>query len=160
MNQPATPKGKLRLPRRIRLFKMDAGEWAQGNQEKVDTYVEHLVYTFQPTKVTPNINLEITIKRSTLREIRAIINTLKPRKASGLDLITARILQELPEKALKCSTYLFNATLHLNHIPTQWNTAILCYLNKERPLKTPSQIVPYPYLRQLSNSMRNCCYDG
>jgi hypothetical protein len=56
-------------------------------------------------------------------EIQTVVNNLFPKTSPGYDLITGKILQELPPVAIKFITQLFNASLVLGHIPDQWKVA-------------------------------------
>ena len=141
-------KATRRPPVYIPPIRMMNGGWARDNQAKADTFALHLADTFQPnnitTNVTPTINYEhknIGIKYFSPREISAAIKKLNPCKAPGFDLITARILKELPRKGIVMLTYLFNATLRLKYIPTQWKSAKVIMLLK--PGKPPDDTKSY-----------------
>lgn len=45
---------------------------------------------------------------------------LNAKKAPGYDIITGKILKELPEKALRLLTIIFIAVIRLNYYPVQW----------------------------------------
>ena len=63
------------------------------------------------------------IKRFSKYDIKSVINSLKPRKSPGNDLITATLLKNLPEKGFTFLTYLYNAVFRLCFIPPQWKVA-------------------------------------
>jgi hypothetical protein len=48
---------------------------------------------------------------------------LKPQKAPGLDPITAKMLNELPEKTVKALMHIFNAIPGVAYRPVQLRTA-------------------------------------
>jgi len=93
---------------------------ARSDDERAETYAEHLEQRFQPndliSDVIPDIQL-IEDKDADLfspKEIKNMISKkLNPKKAPGHDQITARILQELPRKGPVMLIYLFNAVLRL-----------------------------------------------
>jgi hypothetical protein len=58
-----------------------------------------------PYKLEPQIN---RLKRA---EAQEVINSLNPKKSSGYDLVTGKILKELPITGIKYLTQLFNAVL-------------------------------------------------
>lgn len=66
---------------------------------------------------------EENIEKFTKNEVLAVIKNLKPKKAPGYDLITDRLLKELPDVGIVYLTHLFNATLRLNFYPPQWKMA-------------------------------------
>jgi hypothetical protein len=62
-----------------------------------------------------------------------LITSVK-KKSPGYDLITSKILKELPIIGTKYLTQLFNAILLLNYFPTQWKIAqIFQILNPGNP---------------------------
>lgn len=79
--------------------------WAKSEQEKADTFAEHLENTFKPSNITSDILPMITnttgnkIKLISLTEVRDIIKQLRPRKVPDLDMLTADILYEMPKRA-------------------------------------------------------------
>jgi len=132
--------------------------WARSDEERAETYAEHLEMVFQPndlvTDVVPDIQpaqgKEVRIFSPT--EIRNTIKVkLDPKKAPGHDQITAQILQELPHKALVLLTYLFNAVLRLQYVPRQWKLARIIMLPKPgKPPEVPSSYRPISLLPVLS----------
>jgi hypothetical protein len=78
--------------------------------------------------------LELPIPHLTRTDIQTAINNLNPKKSPGYDLITGKILQELPIIGTKYLTQLFNAILLHNYFPTQWKVAlIILSLNPGKP---------------------------
>jgi hypothetical protein len=82
--------------------------------KKENTFAGHLEKTFKPNKLPRNGDLETEINKVlkeplqitqpikflTPKEIQNIIQEdLNPRKAPGYDLITGRMLKEMPENA-------------------------------------------------------------
>ena len=57
------------------------------------------------------VQLFETIKPSTQKEIKEEIGLLNTKKAPGMDLITPKMLKELPQKGIILLTYLYNAIL-------------------------------------------------
>ena len=55
--------------------------------------------------------LDFPITAFSINEVKTVISTLNAKKAPGYDLITAKILKELPITGLKFITQLFNAVL-------------------------------------------------
>jgi hypothetical protein len=67
--------------------------------------------------------LEPPISRLKRAEVQEVINSLNPKKSSGYDLITGKILKELPIIGINYLTQLFNAVLHKGYFPAQWKVA-------------------------------------
>jgi hypothetical protein len=106
------------------------GIWARSNVEKAHAFAEHLAKVFQPhpsenepeeetlTQLleTP-YQLEPPINRLKRAEVHEVINSLIPEKSSGYDLITGKILKQLPNIGIKYLTQLFNAVLLTGNFP-------------------------------------------
>jgi len=56
-------------------------------------------------------------------EVWREINRTSPYKAPGYDLITGKVLKELPRKAVLLLTTIYNGILRLGHFPLQWKYA-------------------------------------
>jgi hypothetical protein len=67
--------------------------------------------------------------------------TLIPKKSPGYDLITGKILKELPIIGTKYLTQLFIAILLLNYFPNQWKVAQIILIL--RPGKPPHALPSY-----------------
>jgi hypothetical protein len=94
------------------------GTWARMNTEKARIFADHLATVFQPhlSENPPgeeeplNLQLEIPyqleppLSRFQRSKVRTIINNLKPRSSQGYDLITDKIIQELPPVGIKYLT--------------------------------------------------------
>lgn len=86
--------------------------------------------------------MEMLIKKISIKEVYNIIKKdLNAKKAPGYDLITGKVLKQLPEKALRLLTIIYNAVLRLNHYPTQWKVAQIILLPK--PGKNLEEVTSY-----------------
>jgi hypothetical protein len=74
--------------------------------------------------------MEQTIKRDT-----------HPTKAPGYDLITEKILKELPKKGLQAITQTFNAIFRLEYFPRHWQIGQVIMIPK--PGKNPTEVTSY-----------------
>lgn len=97
-------------------------------------FADHLEKTFQPLLLqTEQENTlpidtgeDCEIKYATPKEVKNEIElNISIRKAPGLDLITGKILKELPRKAIVKLTYLINAAFRLKYVPKQWKQVIM-----------------------------------
>jgi hypothetical protein len=84
--------------------------------------------------------LEPSPQRFKQSEIQTVINNLFPKTSPGYDLITGKILQELPPAAIKFITQLFNASLILGYVPDQWQVAQIILILK--PANLPMFLHP------------------
>lgn len=57
------------------------------------------------------------------KEIRAIIKSLRLKKAPGIDGINNTILKKLPRKAIVLLNTIFNACINLSYFPSEWKIA-------------------------------------
>ena len=62
--------------------------------------------------------MTLPIKPFKVKEIKEIIlYNLKSKKAPGIDLLSGKVLKELPHKGVVLITYIFNAILRLEYFP-------------------------------------------
>jgi hypothetical protein len=59
------------------------------------------------------------MKRLKGTEVQEIINSLNPKKSPRYDLITGKILKELPTTGIQYLTQMFNAVLLKGYFPAQ-----------------------------------------
>ena len=151
-------------------IKMRNGEWARSNTEIANTFSEHLAEVFQPfsrdVSIPPsddlaimNFNSEIhnniqSIAHVNMKQVSGIIMSLDNKKSPGYDLITAKILKELPSIGIKFLTFIFNAVLRLHHFPLQWKIAqVILILKPGKPQQHASSYRPISLLPILSKVM-------
>lgn len=91
--------------------------------------------------LTAPFQMNLPSKRLRTKEIRSVIRGLKNNKSPGYDLITSKVLKELPEKGYKFLTKLFNAILTLGCWPDQLKVATIILILK--PGKPPEQASSY-----------------
>jgi len=63
------------------------------------------------------------------------------KKASGYDLITGRILKELPEVGLRAITLIFNSAMRTGYFPAQWKVSQI--INILKPGKPADEVTSY-----------------
>jgi hypothetical protein len=84
-------------------------------------------------------------------EVQTIINNLKPKSSPGYDLITGKILQELPPAGIKYLTQIFKAAMLTGYFPAQWKIAkIIHHLKPGKPPNEPMSYTPISLLPILS----------
>jgi hypothetical protein len=74
-------------------------------------------------------------------EVSAMIASLNVRKAPGYDLISGKVLQELPPKAIVLLTTLYNSMLRLSYYPLIWKFAQIIMVPK--PGKPAHDVTSY-----------------
>lgn len=131
------------------------GTWAKSDEDKAKLFAEHLSGVF-----TPNLDMgssktkEIIdglseayelenedFKEVTQSEVKSIIRKLDINKAPGYDLITAKIMKELPDIGVKFLTQVYNAILRCKFVPAQWKVAEIILILK--PGKEPDKVASY-----------------
>lgn len=147
---------KLKRPKQTHppIRKAD-GSWARSEKEKATRFAEHLFSVFQPlpcviSKIqndtilkyldTP-LQLSLPPKHFTPGKIKEEINSLKNKKAPGNDLITPKMLKELPKKTLVQLTQIYNAILRTQYFPLCWKTAEIILIHK--PGKPENEAASY-----------------
>jgi hypothetical protein len=81
------------------------------------------------------------VKKLKIFEVRSMINLLRSTKAPGNDLITRRILKELPDIGIKAIALIFNSVLRIGYFPGQWNVSQIIPLLK--PGKPVEEVTSY-----------------
>jgi hypothetical protein len=76
-----------------------------------------------------------------ITEVQENINSLNPKISPGYDLITSKILKELPTVGIQYPTQLFNAVLLKGYFPAQWKVAQIFLIPK--PGKPPHELTSY-----------------
>lgn len=132
--------------------------WAKSDSEKAILFAEHLVSVFKPldneadAEIEQSINtppiVHTPIKPLTPKEIAKEIKLLNPKKAPGADLLTAKMLKELPRKGIVLLTYIFNAILRIGYWPKSLKTAQIILIGK--PGKEPTDVSSYRPISLLS----------
>ncbi|KMQ90710.1 reverse transcriptase [Lasius niger] len=130
--------------------------WARSNSEKADVFAKHLASVFYPSPseisqeeentlirtLEEPYQLESSLNKITKGEVFNIIKkNIDPKKTPGYDLITGKILQELPNEGFIFLTQLFNAILRTNFFPPQWKVAEIIMIPK--PGKPPEEAKSY-----------------
>ncbi|KMQ86419.1 reverse transcriptase [Lasius niger] len=137
---------KLKQPQiSISPIRTESGKWAKSNEEKAELFANNLNKVFAPNlrEIPPEEEEEIhqslksdyqpgqPIKKFNIKEIEKIILTdLNIRKNPGYDLITAKILKELPSIGHRYLTHLYNAILRTSFFPSQWKVAQIIMIPK------------------------------
>ncbi|KMQ87932.1 reverse transcriptase [Lasius niger] len=138
------------------------GKWARSNQEKADLHANYLEKIFQPNESQDRYTAELDAPAEVLQEYTPInhispkeildeICRLKLKKAPGFDLVTVRMLKELPHKGVMKLAHLFNADLRLRYFPNQWKIAEVITIPKVgKPLNEISSHRPISLLPVIS----------
>jgi hypothetical protein len=91
------------------------------------------------------------VKKFNVTEVRSAIEQLRSRKAPGLDLITGKILKELPYIGIRAVTQIFNSVLRTGYIPRQWKLSqIITILKPGKPAEKVTTYRPVSLLLILS----------
>ena len=100
-------------------------EWAKSDMQKANVLADHFANVFKPYNSempgdeeqeilhaleTPS-QLATPVKTFKLPEVRSVIKQLCSRKTPVYDLITDRILKELPDVRIRAITLIFNSIL-------------------------------------------------
>lgn len=155
-------KNMKRPQMQIPPIKTATNQWARSEIEKANAFADHLSNVFTPINTGPRENdrrieeflnsplpVALPIKPFSPLEIYCgIKNHIKTSKSPGYDLITGKILKELPKKGIVFLATLFNNILRTTFIPNQWKVAQIVMVPK--PGKPPTEIVSYRPISLLS----------
>ncbi|CAG4981135.1 unnamed protein product [Colias eurytheme] len=116
--------------------------WARTDAEKAETFANYLTEVFKPNEaVNPedpeidrvlnqDLQLSLPIKPTSPRELLKEIADLDSKKAPGFDMITPKVIKELPRKCIVFLTSLFNAIFRTSHVPTIWKISEVVMIHK------------------------------
>lgn len=123
-------------------IKSSSGAWARSPEEKAQTFAEHLAGVFRPWSENSQEQIDTSIEEFMLAphqlclpmkpfsygEIKDVIKCMNPKKSPGFDLMTAKVLRELPPRGISFLRIIFNAMLRLEYVPLQLKVAqiIMC----------------------------------
>lgn len=130
-------------------IRLSNGNWARSDEEKGSSFAIHLKNVFQPNQPLNNFQLPVVpfkvqenhLKLKPLEVKNAIMSHLNPKKATGYDLISAKMIIELPGLAVYHLTFLLNAILRLGYFPNVWKISQIIMIPK--PGKDLTQISSY-----------------
>ncbi|GFW34265.1 probable RNA-directed DNA polymerase from transposon X-element [Trichonephila clavipes] len=98
----------------------------------------------------------LDLKKTTPGEVHEYIKKLKINKSPGLDLITNRILKNLPLQLVLFIVMLFNLLMENCHFPKNWKTAVVVPILKPNSDDTqPQNYRPISLLSSLSKKRTN-----
>lgn len=149
---PIDGDSPLRLPN---------GNWARSDQEKAELFAKHLSSVFEPNPSTNDFRIPLLDEINyasdcalsfTPDELSCTIqNELSIKKAPGCDLISPKMIKELPMIAVVSLTTLFNTILQKNYFPSSWKTSQIIMIHKPGKDKAvPSSYRPISLLPCLS----------
>lgn len=123
-------------------IRMNNNEWARTDYQKAETFAKHLSLTFQPNDgnnideeeidsvLQQPFQLDLPLRHVRPEEVRSEIKKLDSKKAPGYDLVTPKILKELPNIAIIHATQIFNATYRLSYYPQMWKVSQIVMIPK------------------------------
>jgi hypothetical protein len=86
--------------------------------------------------------MALPMNKIRINEAKDVIqNKINPKQAAGYDLITGKILKELPQKGLRAITQIFNAILKIEYFLCQWKVGQTIMIAK--PGKNPDDVTSY-----------------
>ncbi|GFU88623.1 probable RNA-directed DNA polymerase from transposon BS [Trichonephila clavipes] len=145
------------------------GSIAVAPIEKDEVIADSLQKQFEPNTDVENPRFSAHIQRKVLRfldsptcmdlektspyEIQGFIKNLKPNKSPGIDLITNRILKNLPTKFIIFIALLFNMLLENCYFPKSWKIVVVIpILKPNSDDSNPQNYRPISLLSSLSKA--------
>lgn len=131
-------------------IRLPDGNWARSDADKADIFAQHLNKVFKPNEQIGSLELipddaeaeEIQPIKYKWRQIeKKIKENIDPKKAPGHDLISGKILKNLPEKCIKLITYIFNAIMRTGYFPETWKISQILMIPK--PGKDETKVDSY-----------------
>lgn len=78
------------------------------------------------------------IKFASIKEVRKAIKSLKNKKAAGSDGISAKLIKNLPQKAIVYLVKIINGVFVTGHYPSEWKVAKVVPIHKKKQRYLPS----------------------
>ncbi|GFW73989.1 RNA-directed DNA polymerase from mobile element jockey [Trichonephila clavipes] len=145
------------------------GSIAVAPIEKAEVIADSLQKQFEPNTDVENPRFSAHIQRKVQRfldsptcmdlektspsEIQGFIKNLKPNQSPGIDLITNRILKNLPTKFIIFIALLFNMLLENCYFPKSWRmTVVIPILKYNSEVSNPQNYRPISLLSSLSKA--------
>lgn len=134
---------------------------ASTDKEKADILAEELSGVFKPHLIptpAPHMSSVMESLQSTLpmalptkptspAEIVGIIKKLANNKSPGHDLISNKVVKNLPMKSIVHLAHIYNAALRLSYFPTSWKASVIVTVLKPgKPPENPSSYRPISLL--------------
>ena len=133
-DRPQNPKPPIKLENR---------KWARTDQQRVDAFAQHLEKVFTPNEedaesdnsdvdgiLQQNIQSGTPLKPTSPAELIRLISKFDTGRAPGFDLITKKVLEELPRKGLVFLTSLFNRIMSVGYYPALWKVSQIIMIYK------------------------------
>jgi len=101
------------------------------------------------------IPMALPTKPTSPVELVGILKKLANNKSPGHDLISNKVVKNLPLKAIVHLTHIYNAALRLSYFPTTWKASIIVTVLKPgNPPKKPSSYRPISLLPVLGKILK------
>ena len=133
--------------------------WAKSDDEKAMEFADHLQQVFtphhlqNPTDAALSAFLDVPcqmslpIKPFSPNEVADALAHINVHKAPGYDLISGKVLKELPKKAILLLTILYNSILRLLYWPLLWKFAQIVMVPKPgKPIDDATSYCPISLL--------------
>uniref|UniRef100_A0A2S2N814 Putative RNA-directed DNA polymerase n=1 Tax=Schizaphis graminum TaxID=13262 RepID=A0A2S2N814_SCHGA len=158
-------KNILREKTKIAPLRYPDNSLAISNLDKANLFATDLENRFTPhpdiqnrdhmlhveSLLNQTLPMSLPTNHTSPSEILHIINKLHNNKAPGHDLITNRIIKNLPKKSIIFLTFIFNSILRLSYIPPSWKHSIIILIHKPgKPENLPSSFRPISLLPSFS----------
>lgn len=131
-------------------LKSEDGKWVGNPKDKARIFADHLSNVFKAfPQSEDDEDIEFIVKLDedeipyiTLRELKNMcMHNLSSKKSPGYDLISGRVMKELPEVAFQKLQYIINACFKLKYVPRHWKIAEVIVIPK--PGKPPMEVTSY-----------------
>lgn len=91
--------------------------------------------------------MALPAKPTSPAEIMSIIKKLANIKSPGHDLISNKVVKNLPTKVIVHLTHIYNSALRLSYFPTTWKSSVIVTVLKPgKPPENPSSYRPISLL--------------
>ena len=115
------------------------------------------VWTFQQ-KFNPRTDCHFKFKTVTVQQVCKLLESLKRKKASGLDDIPAYLLKDCANVIAKPLTHIINSSLTTGVFPTDWKLSKLIPIPKSKPYNRIENYRPISVIPAISKVIEKLVY--
>ncbi len=148
-------------------FLRNGQSYTTDSREKANLLNDFFHSIFNPSDIkppasnpTPSVTPDNQLSEIELiEEVAAVLRNLDPNKASGPDGIPCRLLEEVTQEIAPSLCSLFNLSLSLGVVPTEWKFANISPVFKKEDPTLESNSRPISLLCVLSKVLERCVFN-
>ena len=106
-----------------------------------------------------NNNIPIQLKETNFSAVFVLLSKLSRSKATGLDIISSRLLPECPDLIAESLSYIFNRSIVTGIFPDEWKYAKVVPIHKQGKRNCPDNYRPISIVSVVAKVFERIIYD-